>query len=82
MRQATVAPGAAATSPAGAPNAAPACTHWAWIAEFGASTSAGAPIRRRISKPSRVLPEPGGATRCVLRRPAARSASNASSASS
>ena len=82
VRQATGASATAATTPSGAPNAVPAATHCAWIAEFGASTSAGAASRRTISKPSSVFPDPGGATRCVLRRPAARSASNAASASS
>ena len=81
VRHATGAPGAAATVPAGTPNASPVRVHCSWIAELGASTSAGEPSRRRISKPSSVLPEPGGATRCVDVRPAARSRSNASSAS-
>src|SRR6478736_3525275 len=52
------------------------------MAEFGTSTSARFPSRRTISIPSSVLPEPGGATMCVRRRPSRRSSSNASSASS
>ena len=46
-----------------------------------ASTSARSPSRRTISMPSSVLPEPGGATMCVRRRPCRRSSSNASRAS-
>src|SRR6476660_1315718 len=52
------------------------------MAEFGTSTSARFPSRRTISIPSSVLPEPGGATMCVRRRPSRRSSSNAASASS
>jgi hypothetical protein len=55
--------------------------HWRWIVWVGQSTSAGEPIRRTISRPTIVLPEPGGATSSVRSRSASRSASNASSAS-
>ena len=65
-------PAPAATVPAAAPNASPVRVHCAWIAEFGASTRAGSPSRRRISNPSSVLPDPGGATRCVECVPARR----------
>ena len=41
VRHATGAPGSAATVPAGAPNNSPVRVHCAWIAEFGARTSAG-----------------------------------------
>src|SRR3954447_8015657 len=37
------------------------------MAELGASTSAGEPIRRASSTPSSVLPDPGGATKWVRR---------------
>jgi hypothetical protein len=57
-----------------------AASHCPWMAELGARTRAGTPRRRTTSIPSRVLPDPGGATRCVLRLPARRSASKASSA--
>ena len=60
----------------------PCAAHCAWIADVGHSTSAGAPSRRAISSPITVFPLPGGATTYVWRRPAARSASKAASASS
>jgi hypothetical protein len=56
--------------------------HCRWIVCVGHKTSAGTPIRRTISRPTIVLPDPGGATISVFDRPAARSASNASRQSS
>jgi len=54
--------------------------HCICTALFGVSTSARRPISRTISTPRSVLPDPGGAIRCVRRRPAVRSRSNAASA--
>jgi hypothetical protein len=74
--------GSGAARPGPAPNRAAVWSHWAWTAELGQSTSDRWPRRRTISMASSVLPDPGGATRWVERRPASRSRSNASSASS
>ena len=62
---------------AGDPNCRSARGHCICTALLGASTSARRPIRRTSSTPTSVLPDPGGATMCVRRRPAARSRSKA-----
>src|SRR3954470_23147734 len=72
-------PAVRATS-AAEPNLRTVRGHWICTALVGVSTSARRPIRRTISTPSSVLPDPGGAIRCVRRCPAARSRSNAASA--
>ena len=65
---------------AGEPNLRSVRGHCICTALFGVSTSARRPIRRTSSTPTSVLPEPGGATMCVRRRPAARSRSKAAMA--
>ena len=68
------------TTSDGAPNWRTARGHCIWTALLGVSTSARRPTRRTSSTPTSVLPEPGGATMWVRRRPAARSRSKAAMA--
>ena len=64
----------------GDPNWRTARGHCICTALLGVSTSARRPTRRTSSTPSSVLPDPGGATMWVLRRPASRSRSKAAMA--
>ena len=64
----------------GAPNWRTVRGHCICTALLGVRTSARRPTRRTSSTPSSVLPDPGGATMWVRRRPASRSRSKAAMA--